>query len=355
MSAVNKEYQRYSCQINLPGFGVKGQEKVANAKVFIAGAGGLGCPAALYLAASGVGTIAIADYDVVSTSNLHRQILYAPSEIGSKKVRLACEKLKVQNPAIEIIEHDVKITVDNVIDLIKDYDIIVDCTDNFETRYLLNDAAVLSGKPLVYGAIYQYEGQVSVWNILNEDGTRTPNYRDLFPEVDSSQVPNCTEGGVIPTLAGMIGCMQANEVLKFITNSGDLITGKLLMLDAWSLQTRIIKIANATKTKIASLQPSELIRTISLKEFKVGEDSDAYQLVDIRNENEREAFNIGGDHIPLMELEKEITRLDTSKKIVFYCASGKRSAEAVKISKKIFPTIEAFSLEGGLKAIRQDS
>src|SRR5476651_1713166 len=181
---------RYSCQVALPGFGARGQQLLQQARVLIVGMGGLGCPAALYLAASGIGTLGLADDDTVSISNLHRQVLYTPGDAGLPKVAVAVSKLQAQNPDIHIIAHRVKIANDNVLQLFEQYDIIVDGTDNFETRYLLNDAAVISGKPLVYGAIYQFEGQVAIWNIKNADGSRSPNYRDVFPEVDATQVPN---------------------------------------------------------------------------------------------------------------------------------------------------------------------
>ncbi|MBS1528645.1 MAG: HesA/MoeB/ThiF family protein, partial [Bacteroidetes bacterium] len=217
---MDEDITRYSCQIALPGFGKTAQKRLRQAKVLVVGGGGLGCPALQYLAAAGVGTIGIADHDTISLSNLHRQILYTPSEVGLKKAIVACEKLRKQNPSIGVIAHDIKVNSDNVVDLIRPYDIIVDGTDNFETRYLLNDAAVLLGKPLIYGAIYQFEGQVAVWNTKNEDGSISPNYRDLYPEVNASQIPNCADGGVMPTLAGIIGCMQANEAIKYITSPG---------------------------------------------------------------------------------------------------------------------------------------
>src|SRR5665647_1365114 len=220
-----------------PRFSVSTQQNLQNAKVLIAGAGGLGCPSAQYLTAAGVGTIGIADYDVISIGNLHRQVLYTPDEIGLKKVFVACKKLQQQNPGIQLIPLDINITSENVINIIEQYDIVIAATDNFETKYLLNDACVLTGKPLVYGAIFQYAGQVALWNILNKDGSRTPNYRDLFPNANSPQIPSCSEGGVIPTLAGIIGCMQANEVIKYITKIGELLSGRLLMLDVLTMQS----------------------------------------------------------------------------------------------------------------------
>ena len=214
----------------------------------------------------------------------------------------------------------------------------------------MNDACVLLNKPVVYGAIYQYEGQVAVWNVLNEDGTRTPNYRDVFPEVDASQIPNCAEGGVIPTLAGIIGCMQANEVIKYITQTGELLAGKILILDAQNLQSRIIKLAHATKTHINQLPETPVVPTISAEELKKDFDKNVYELVDIRSDEERMQFNIGGKHIPLPMLKENSNEFSSNKAIVFYCASGKRSAEAVKLIKKKDPNANVFSLEGGLKA-----
>ncbi len=341
---------RYSCQIALPGFNVKAQQLLQQARVLIVGAGGLGCPAAQYLTAAGVGTLGIADFDMVSISNLHRQILYTPADVGQKKALIACQLLQKQNPGIKLVVHDVRINSQNVMNIIAGYDIVIDCTDNFDTRYLLNDAAVLAGKPIVYGAIYQFEGQLAVWNIVNENDVKSPNYRDLFPKVDATQIPNCAEGGVIPTLAGIIGCMQANEVIKYITKTGELLVGKVLIFDAQTLQSRIIKIGDTTNTHISRLIETVITPTISVTELKKGLSENLLILIDIRTEEEREDFNIGGEHIPFDQLFEQIDGMDKHKKTVFYCASGKRSGEAVKVIKKRYPDANAFSLEGGLKA-----
>jgi adenylyltransferase/sulfurtransferase len=341
---------RYSCQLALPGFSAATQEQLQNARVLIVGSGGLGCPAAQYLTAAGVGTIGIADFDVVSVSNLHRQVLFTPEEVGQKKALVACEKLQKQNQGVKLVSHVLKVTSENTMELLQAYDIVLDGTDNFDTKYLLNDACVLAGKPLVYGAIYQFEGQVAVWNVLNEDGTRSPNYRDVFPEVDATQVPNCAEGGVIPTLAGMIGCMQANEVLKCITKTGELVAGKLLLLDALTMQSRLIKIGPVTKTTITKLPETEEVPTLSAQELQQGLEDGIYELIDVRSLTERDAYDIGGEHIPLDELEEEVWFLEIEKPLVFYCATGKRSAEAVKSIRRKHPDSQVFSLEGGLKA-----
>lgn len=344
------DFARYSCQIALPGFSEATQLRMQQAKVLIVGAGGLGCPAAQYLAAAGIGTLGIADFDNVSTSNLHRQVLYTPQDAGQKKVTIACDRLQKQNPGIKLVAHDVKITSENAINIMKNYDIVVDGTDNFDTRYLLNDAAVLLKIPLVYGAIYQFEGQVAVWNTENADGTRSPNYRDLFPEVDATQIPNCAEGGVIPTLAGIIGCMQANEVIKYVTQTGDLLSGKLLIFDAQTLQNRILKIGSATHTPVKALPATINTPGVSALALKNGLAENRFELIDVRTARERDEFDIGGRHIPLDEVEENIHFLHSGVAKVLYCTSGKRSAEAVKLIRQRFPNAPVFSLDGGLEA-----
>ncbi|RAU81865.1 HesA/MoeB/ThiF family protein [Pontibacter arcticus] len=344
---------RYTCQIALPGFNEASQQALHNARVLVVGAGGLGCPAAQYLAAAGVGTLGIADFDVVSIGNLHRQILFTPDEVGQKKALIACEKLQRQNPDVKLVPHVFKVTSENIMALLQAYDLVLDGTDNFDTKYLLNDACVLAGKPLVYGAIYQFDGQVAVWNVALPDGSFSPNYRDVYPDVDASQVPNCAEGGVIPTLAGMIGCMQANEVIKYVTKTGELLAGKLLLFDAQTMQSRIIKLGNVTKTSIKALPQTEEVPTISVKELQQSINSDAYVLVDVRSQAERESFNIGGEHVPLEELSSNTSFLATNKPIILYCASGKRSGEGVKMLKKIYPDKQFYSLDGGMKAWRE--
>lgn len=339
---------RYSCQLNLPGFGEATQMRLQQAQVLIIGAGGLGCPVAQYLVSSGVGTIGIADFDMVSESNLHRQILYNAEDVGKSKALIACDRLFKQNPGITLVPHTDKITSGNIIQVIDKYDIIVDGTDNFETRYLINDAAVMVNKPVVYGAIYQYEGQVAIWNSENADGTRSPNYRDLYPQVDATQVPNCSVGGVIPTLAGIIGCMQANEVIKWITQTGELLAGRMLIFDAMSMQSRIIKIGNTTKTNITALTQTALIKTVTPTELEELQKSNSVQLVDVRTLQERDLEDIGGEHIPLDELEEHINQLLPGKITVFYCATGKRSGEAVKLMQRLKPEMQAYSLENGL-------
>jgi len=350
---MEMDFTRYSCQMVLPGFDRQKQERLLNAKVLIVGAGGLGCPVAQYLAAVGVGNIGIVDNDTVSISNLHRQILYSPMEVGLKKATIAANKLEDQNPDIRVTPHIMRLSSVNSFELISHYDIVVDCTDNFETKYLLNDTCFLLKRPLVFGAIYQYEGQVAVWNLRNDDGTYSPNYRDVFPDVEGANVPNCAEGGVIPTLAGIIGCMQANEVVKLITQTGPVLSGKILLFDAMTLQTKIIAIGKTTKTNITAITPTFVLPELSVHELKLCMRNATVDLVDVRSTEERTAFNLGGRHIPLQYIESDFSYLNSGRPVVFYCASGVRSGQAVKTVLKRFPGVKIYSLAGGIKAWKE--
>lgn len=344
------ELNRYSCQMALPGFTKEKQNLLTKSKVLIIGMGGLGCPVAQYLVAAGVGTVGIVDNDTISQSNLHRQILYTPEDVGLLKVEVAYKKLQQQNPQVHVIPYPVKITKNNVIKIIQDYDIIIDGTDNFETKYLLNDACVLIKKPMVFGAIYQYEGQVAILNTKNSNNTRTPNYRDLFPDAINASIPNCSQGGVMPTLAGIVGCMQANETIKYLIRSKDLLTGRLWMINLQTGQVNIIKIGNTSHAKIHSLPQTESIPLISQKKFKNGMENKLYDLIDVRSKEEHEVFNLGGVNIPLDKLIKDIGHYYFEKPVVFYCKSGKRSAEAVRVLHLKYPSNEFYSLDGGVNA-----
>lgn len=350
---MQDDLQRYSCQIALPGFSELGQHCLQQGRVLIVGMGGLGCPATQYLVAVGIGTLGMVDDDVISVTNLHRQILYTANDVGQPKILIAKQRLSEQNGQVNIIPYMERLTSDNALSIISHYDIVIDATDNIETKYLLNDACYLAGKPLVYGAIYQYEGQLAVWNVLNDDGSRSPNYRDLFPEIDASQLPNCADSGVIPTLAGIIGCMQANEVIKYLTRIGDVLAGKLLIFDARTLHSRIIKLDDTTQTNIQSIILTANIATITPADLKGDLEANIYQLIDVRTKEEHGLFNIGGNNIPLAELELNINALANDKPLILYCSSGKRSAEAVKLINKIAPHYKVLSLEGGLTAWQQ--
>ncbi|WP_250254297.1 HesA/MoeB/ThiF family protein [Chryseobacterium sp. Marseille-Q3244] len=341
---MSTSFKRYQCQIALPGFGIESQELLKNAKVLIVGMGGLGCPSAQYLVSSGVGTIGIADDDIVSLSNLHRQILYTPDDVGAYKVNIAAKRLQQQNPSVSIIPYRLRITSSNVMELISEFDIIIEGTDNFETKCLLNDACVLVGKPLVYGAIYQHEGQASIWNVLQKDGTYSPNYRDVFPNAEESQVPNCREGGVIPTLAGMVGCMQANEAIKYLIRSEETLAGKLWMMNVMTGRVQIIKLR---KTSVQITGLSQTIQLINFEEFM--KDQKNFETIDVRTKEEHQDFNIGGKNIPLDELDDHYSFISSiSNPIVIYCQSGQRSMEAARKITKKFPGKKVFSLKNGV-------
>lgn len=345
---MESNFERYHCQIALPGFGSKGQQHLKEAKVLLIGLGGLGCPAAQYLVSAGIGTLALLDDDIISLSNLHRQILYTTEDIGKLKVEVASKRLSLQNPETTIIPIPERVTSDNVIQLIQEYDLIIEGTDNLETKCLINDACVIAGKPLVYGAIYQFEGQVSIFNVKQEDGSYSANYRDVFKNAEETEVPNCREGGVIPSLAGIVGCMQANEALKYLTGMVYL-ADKLWLFDASSASARTIKLKK-TNTEIKTLKPTT--PTVSFEEFNRQRPS--FSLIDVRQAEEHLTFNLGGKNIPLDDLESHFQELsETNGKILFYCLSGKRSNEAVRRIKAIFPNLKVFSLRNGIQDLKR--
>jgi adenylyltransferase/sulfurtransferase len=238
-----EEISRYSKQLLLPEIGMQGQENLKKAKVLIIGAGGLGCPVLQYLGAAGVGTIGIIDFDFVDITNLHRQVLYTVDDIGKAKSIIASEKISLSNPTIKLEPFNLKLESSNAQEIIFKYDIIVDCTDNFETRYLINDTCMLLGKPFVYGGIHKFEGQLSVFNFVKSDGSIGPNYRDVFPKMVQDEMEvNCDVSGVIGVLPGIIGTMQANEVIKIITDIGEVCSGKLLIYNSLNNTLSEIKI-----------------------------------------------------------------------------------------------------------------
>ena len=239
-----KEIQRYSKQLLIPEIGMKGQERLKNAKVLVIGAGGLGCPVLQYLAAAGIGKIGIVDFDIIDESNLQRQVLYTTQDVGKIKAVVASEKIALLNPLIDIKTWNCKLEPGNAIEIISGFDIVVDCTDNFETRYLINDACVLLNKPFVYGGIHKFEGQLSVFNYLTG-----PTYRCAFPETHSEEIQlNCSITGVIGTLPGIVGTLQANEVIKIITGVGEVFSGKIMLFNALTLNFSEIKISRNEKS-----------------------------------------------------------------------------------------------------------
>jgi molybdopterin/thiamine biosynthesis adenylyltransferase/rhodanese-related sulfurtransferase len=344
---MKEEWLRYSCQMKLPGFDSDAQEKLSQSSVLIVGVGGLGCPAAQYLVASGIGLIGIADYDKVAVTNLHRQILYNISDVGKSKARVACDKLRLMNEQVELAEFNKKITSRNVKELVNDFDVILDCTDNIETKYLLNDACVIAGKPLIYGSIFQNEGQLAVWNVKLKDGDFSPNYRDVFPDINANALPTCAEGGVLPTIAGIIGSMQAAETIKLLTGCGEVMAGKIFLIDGNSLQSRIFNLGKKSKIVIKEIQESTFVETITAKKLNNIIEKGTVQLIDVREDYERDDFHIGGMHVPLTNLNDIILQSDITT--VIYCESGRRSEQAAVFLKNKFPDAEIKSLEGGIQ------
>ncbi len=356
-----EELSRYSRHIAIPEFNIEGQKKLKAARVLVVGSGGLGSPVLLYLAAAGVGHIGIVDFDVVDDSNLQRQVLFTVEDIGKSKAVTAQKRLSALNPHIDIKVYNIRLTKDNALAIIKDYDVVADGTDNFPTRYLVNDACVLLGKTNVYASIFQFEGQVSVFNYEDENGVVGPNYRDLFPKPPpAGLVPNCSEGGVLGVLPGIIGSLQANEVIKVITGVGETLSGRLFLFDAAAFSTRILKVVKNPATKIEALIDYEqfcgiseveekAIKEISVKEFKNWQDNkEDFQLVDVREPYEFEMANLSGELIPLGEVLKNIDKFSKDKKVVIHCRSGKRSADAIRELENLYPFENLYNLKGGI-------
>ncbi len=359
---------RYNRQIILPDFGNKAQEKLYQAKVLVVGAGGLGCPVLQYLAAAGVGNLGIVDFDRVDRSNLQRQTLFREGSEGEFKAEAAKERLQQQNSEIKITTFPKKLTNQNALSLLEKYDIIVDCTDNFQTRYLLNDACQLLHKPLVYGAIYQYGGQVSVFNV-EKDGIIGTNYRDLFPSPPQfGEVPNCNEAGVLGTLSGLIGTLQANEVIKLITGIGEVLSGKLLLTNILDYTTHIFKYEKSeqthspkTEAEFLSINYEEICGAALSDEIEDVEQLEAVLeqkdsvLIDVRNEEELPKISTFAHKIiPLSVLEEQIEELEEFNSIVFVCRLGIRSARAAQMVKQKYPHKKIQHIRNGIMTIIKD-
>lgn len=359
-----KEFIRYSRHLSLPEVGVEGQKKIKSAKVLVVGAGGLGSPVSLYLSAAGVGTIGMVDFDVVDESNLQRQVLFGMKQIGKSKLKSAKDRLQDLNPYTNFILHEMSLNSENAIDIIKDYDMVVDGTDNFPTRYLVNDACVLQNKPNIYGSIYRFDGQVSIFNYNNG-----PCYRCLYPSPPPpGLVPSCAEGGVLGVLPGIIGTLQANEVLKIILEIGDLMVGRFLLFDALLMEFSELKINKNNNCAVCGINPSQT-ELIDYKEF-CGIDSKVekfeYSEIDVLELNEqlndgsspiiidvRENFELEisrleeAIHIPMNDIPKRINELNADKNYVILCRTGVRSAQICEfLTNQHFKYIS--NLKGGI-------
>jgi molybdopterin/thiamine biosynthesis adenylyltransferase/rhodanese-related sulfurtransferase len=362
----NEEILRYSRHLIMPEVGMDGQLKLKAAKVLLIGTGGLGAPLGLYLTAAGVGRIGLVDFDVVDFTNLQRQVTFGTSDIGRKKTEAARERLCNLNPDVEIATYETMLTSENALEIFKDYDVIVDGTDNFPTRYLVNDACILLGKPNVYGSIFRFEGQVTVFGM-----PAGPCYRCLYPEPPPpGLVPSCAEGGVLGVLPGIIGSLQAMETIKLLLGTGDSLAGRLLLFDALALKFRELKLrknpdcpvcgANPTVTKLidyfefCGVRGEEApdvdlhVPEITPRDLKQRLDNgDDLFILDVREPHEYQICNLNGHLIPLGELPRRAHELDSSREIVAHCRSGKRSAEAVDFLRKAgFRKI--FNLRGGI-------
>jgi adenylyltransferase/sulfurtransferase len=374
----NDEIGRYSRHLLLPEVGLEGQQKLKAAKVLCVGTGGLGSPLAFYLAAAGIGTLGLVDFDVVDESNLQRQIIHSTADVGRPKIDSAAEKLKALNPYLNVVKHETMLTSANALEIIRDYDIVADGTDNFPTRYLVNDACVLMGKPNAYGSIFRFEGQASVF--ATKEG---PCYRCLYPEPPPpGLVPSCAEGGVLGILPGLVGVIQATEVIKFILGKGEPLIGRLLLVDSLNMHFRELKLRknpdcpvcgkNPTVTKLidynqfCGIHPEpkadsvngtpvqngiSQIRPIELKRrLDAGED---LFVLDVREPHEYQIANLGAKLIPLGDLPARVKELDSSREIVVHCKSGGRSQKAAEfLAQSGFKKLH--NLAGGINAWSTD-
>lgn len=365
------ELERYSRHLIIPEFNIEGQRKLKAAKVLVVGTGGLGSPLLLYLTAAGVGTIGILDFDRVDDSNLQRQVLFSVDDVGKPKVEAAKKRLESLNPHVNFVVHDTRLTSENALDIISQYDLVADGTDNFPTRYLVNDACVLLGKTNVYASIFRFEGQVSVFNYRDAEGNFGPNYRDMFPSPPPpGLVPSCAEGGVIGVLPGIVGSLQANEVLKVISGVGDPLSGRLFLFDALSFTTRTLKIHKDPENPLTGTNPTQKelidyelfcgldgkekkkeVKEVSVRELaEMQARQEDFQLVDVREDYEVGIASIGGELIPLGQVAERFNQIRSDKKVVVYCRSGKRSADAIDLLEKKYGFTNLYNLKGGILA-----
>ncbi|MGB8507330.1 MAG: molybdopterin-synthase adenylyltransferase MoeB [Pyrinomonadaceae bacterium] len=372
----NDEIARYSRHLIMPEVGMEGQRKLKAARVLMIGTGGLGAPTGMYLAAAGVGTLGVVDFDVVDASNLQRQIVHGTKDVGRPKIESARDRLSDINPHVRIETYETRLTSENALDLFRDYDIVVDGTDNFPTRYLVNDACVLLGKPNVYGSIFRFEGQASVfW------AERGACYRCLYPEPPPpGLVPSCAEGGVLGVLPGIVGAIQANETIKLILGAGDSLINRLLLFDAWKMRFRELKLSKdpacpvcgegatikelidyeefcglrpaamqgSSDTQLEEKQMEEMTATELKERLDSGAD---IQIIDVREPNEYDIARIpGAKLIPLGQVVNRQEEIDASRETVVHCKMGGRSAKAIEALTSAGFTGRLVNLKGGITA-----
>ena len=368
MVLSTEELARYNRHIIIPEFGLLSQQKLKAAKVLVIGSGGLGSPALLYLTAAGVGTIGIVDFDRVDDSNLQRQVLFGVQDIGEPKVEAAKKRLLGLNPHVRFHVYQTHLNSSNALDIIKDYDVVADGTDNFPTRYLVNDACVLLGKPNVYASIFQFEGQVSVFNYRDDKGIPGPNYRDLYPTPPPpGLVPSCAEAGVLGVLPGIIGSMQALEVIKIITGVGETLSGRFFLFDALRFESRIFNIKKRQDNPLNGENPSihslidyeqfcgmkpveeKPIKEISVRQLHEWQmHGEKFQLIDVREPHEYQIVQIGGELIPLASVVQQAGKIKKDVKVVLHCKMGGRSAKAIRELEEKFGFENLYNLKGGI-------
>jgi adenylyltransferase/sulfurtransferase len=368
VALTKDEVLRYSRHLIMPEVGMEGQLKLKQAKVLLVGAGGLGSPLALYLAAAGAGRLGIVDFDVVDFTNLQRQVLHGTSDVGRSKLESAADRLRDINPYVEVVPHEARLTSENALDILADYDLVADGTDNFATRYLVNDACVLTGKPNVYGSIFRFEGQASVFAV--REG---PCYRCLYPEPPPpGLVPSCAEGGVLGVLPGIVGCIQALETIKLIIGKGEPLVGRLLLFDALRMRFRELKLRKNPECPACGEHPT-IDHLIDYEEFcgirgqeaepmaavpeitpvelkRMIDEGRDFRLVDVREPHEFDICRIPGSVLmPLGDVPARMSELDSAQEVVVHCRSGMRSARAVELLQKAgFRRIH--NLKGGILA-----
>lgn len=337
----------YSRQVLLEGFGLACQQLLKNKRVLVIGAGGLGCPVLLYLAGAGVGAIEVADGDEVHISNLHRQIIFTTEDLGKNKAKTAVSKLRLHNPFIEITYHDFFVSNGNINNLLHNIDVVIDTTDNFDTRFIVGDATAKVGIPLVYAAIYGFEGQLSVFNHFNG-----PSLRDYMPQKpDQTVLPNCIANGVIGVVSGQMGLMMAIETLKVLVMPDQSLSGKIMFVNTLTFEKRIFTVQQLETTERKNMEEHKnsirRITSLELKEW-INSNPNDLLLVDVREQFEFDGFNIGGLHVPLRQIPSRISELDGFMNIVFICKSGVRSMNASEYVLKYYPNAHIYNLEGGL-------
>ncbi|MDR1977028.1 MAG: molybdopterin-synthase adenylyltransferase MoeB [Campylobacteraceae bacterium] len=366
-----EEITRYSRHLILPEVGLEGQKRLKNGKVLLIGTGGLGAPIALYLAAAGVGTIGLVDFDEVDVSNLQRQIIHSTRDVGRPKIASATDRIKAINPNVKVVPFNIRLNSKNALDIIKDFDVVADCTDNFPTRYLVNDACVLLGKPNVYASIFRFEGQISVfW------AKKGPCYRCLYPSPPPAGfVPSCGEGGVLGVLPGIVGCLQANEIIKILLGAKELLIGRLLTFDAWKVKFREFKIAKDENCPICGKSPS-ITSLIDYEDFcglKAKEESESFDeisaielkskldngetinIIDIREPHEYAIAKLPNSRvIPLGQVVRRMEEIDERVDTVFVCKVGTRSVYAMKALRDAGFKGRLFNLKNGVAAWAED-